>query len=180
MTNTLSRLRDALTTEVARWERVEAFTAMDAHRMLAAFRALAAPPPHGDHAEVDAGPDRCTGLTARWCPIHGDCSCDAVEGLGGSACPLHAMGSNHVEGESDPLAALAATPDARPDPRATLDWIEHNVSGGLHLVATARAKAHVDPRLDLIALEWIRANDPAALPASPQATTPAPSHDAKE
>jgi hypothetical protein len=72
-------------------------------------------------------------------------------------------------------AALAATPDARPDPRATLDWIEHNVSGGLHLVATARAKAHVDPRLDLIALEWIRANDPAALPASPQATTPRPS-----
>jgi hypothetical protein len=170
MTNTLSRLRDALTTEVARWERVEAFTAMDAHRMLAAFRALAAPPPHGDHAEVDAGPDRCTGLTARWCPVHGDCSCDAVEGLGGSACPLHAMDSNHVEGEIDPRAALAATPDARPDPTTLCRDCNVWDSAGDWCNTVLARRYGTDP-----ACVKFR-----ALPASPQATTPAPSHDAKE
>ncbi|MCA1833013.1 MAG: hypothetical protein ABR520_11125 [Mycobacteriales bacterium] len=41
----------------------------------------------------------CNGLTARWCPRCGDCSCgegEAVE-LNDPGCPLHAPGSKHAE-----------------------------------------------------------------------------------
>ena len=52
----------------------------------------------------------CTGLTARWCPIHGDCDCPAAEpdrcGLPNSValqppldrpgCPLHGRWSTHA------------------------------------------------------------------------------------
>lgn len=53
-------------------------------------------------------PERdCTGLTATWCPVHGDCTCtrheDSVEvdfdEMG--TCPLHAHGSDHAEGDND-------------------------------------------------------------------------------
>ena len=42
----------------------------------------------------------CTGVSASWCPIHGDCSC--VEGSDNfhndDDCPLHSAASNHAEG----------------------------------------------------------------------------------
>lgn len=38
--------------------------------------------------------ESCTGLTARWCPIHGDCVCDDMDDL---ACPLHRTDSDHAE-----------------------------------------------------------------------------------
>lgn len=45
----------------------------------------------------------CTGLTARWCPVHGDCACpdDSIPELHVTAtlddpqCPLHKPGSGH-------------------------------------------------------------------------------------
>jgi hypothetical protein len=40
----------------------------------------------------------CTGLTDRWCPIHGDCTCEDVE-IGGpdsEDCPLHGTESTHL------------------------------------------------------------------------------------
>lgn len=37
----------------------------------------------------------CTGLTASWCPICGDCCCDSEEGLDDPSCPLHAIGTPH-------------------------------------------------------------------------------------
>ncbi|MCH7475487.1 MAG: hypothetical protein IIA27_12535 [Gemmatimonadetes bacterium] len=54
----------------------------------------------------------CTGVAARWCPIHGDCDCDP-EGDGddagqwgysgvdqdGNECPLHGDHSAHAEPE---------------------------------------------------------------------------------
>lgn len=44
--------------------------------------------------------DRCTGMTAIWCPRCGDCKCPLNEAgersLDGSACPLHAPDSAHA------------------------------------------------------------------------------------
>ncbi len=48
----------------------------------------------------------CTGLTAVWCPVHGDCTCDedvltALYGPGPGdyeRCPLHSPFSDHAEG----------------------------------------------------------------------------------
>lgn len=37
----------------------------------------------------------CTGLTARWCPIHGDCTCHGDE-LDDSLCALHSPASEHA------------------------------------------------------------------------------------
>jgi hypothetical protein len=45
----------------------------------------------------------CTGISARWCPIHGDCVCPEIPGSGGEidmnsdACPLHSFSSRHGE-----------------------------------------------------------------------------------
>ena len=43
--------------------------------------------------------EQCTGLTATWCPIHGDCRCPRNEfgdrTFDGSGCPLHAIDSSH-------------------------------------------------------------------------------------
>lgn len=46
----------------------------------------------------------CTGPSATWCPIHGDCRCPHVNGdpqqgrtLEDPACPLHALGSLHAD-----------------------------------------------------------------------------------
>jgi hypothetical protein len=38
----------------------------------------------------------CTGLTAQWCPQHGDCACpDRTQAMDDPACPLHAPTSDH-------------------------------------------------------------------------------------
>jgi hypothetical protein len=38
----------------------------------------------------------CTGLTASWCPIHGDCTCpDCSEALDDTDCRLHRATSTH-------------------------------------------------------------------------------------
>ena len=42
---------------------------------------------------------RCTGLTARWCPIHGDCTCsqdDSDSDYNDDGCPLHGVKSDHA------------------------------------------------------------------------------------
>lgn len=36
----------------------------------------------------------CTGVTASWCPVHGDCRCDPPT-LDSRLCPLHAPTSDH-------------------------------------------------------------------------------------
>lgn len=51
----------------------------------------------------------CTSVSARWCPIHGDCTCadnpENQDSWGGpldldeSDCPLHGRTSTHAEGE---------------------------------------------------------------------------------
>jgi hypothetical protein len=63
--------------------------------------------------------ETCTGLTASWCPIHGDCTCprhgdaanpDTSEGMRGEvingqmedpSCPLHAPSSGHSGSRAD-------------------------------------------------------------------------------
>ena len=46
---------------------------------------------------------QCTGVSAGWCPIHGDCTCPEIPGSGGEIdmnsedCPLHASSSTHGE-----------------------------------------------------------------------------------
>lgn len=45
----------------------------------------------------------CTGLTARWCPAHGDCTCPRDPGIetdmDDEGCPLHGSESDHPVGE---------------------------------------------------------------------------------
>ncbi len=49
---------------------------------------------------------RCTGLTARWCPIHGDCTCPnpadrddfGPSDMDDMHCPLHGEASDHPIG----------------------------------------------------------------------------------
>ena len=52
---------------------------------------------------------RCTGQSARWCPVHGDCKCaEPVLGpLDDPACPLHAPTSEHAHYPSERLEAAA-------------------------------------------------------------------------
>jgi hypothetical protein len=43
----------------------------------------------------------CTGLTAFWCPVHGDCTCERTYYgdccFDSPSCPLHAPQSQHAE-----------------------------------------------------------------------------------
>lgn len=38
---------------------------------------------------------QCTGITASWCPVHGDCTCSRSEHLDDPNCMLHAALSSH-------------------------------------------------------------------------------------
>lgn len=79
-----------------------------------------------------AAPAPCTGITATWCPVHGECKCPPADGdphsLSDPGCPLHAPGSAHGEPAPAPdapgttgtperhcLACLQ--PSAKPAPR---------------------------------------------------------------
>ena len=48
----------------------------------------------------------CTGISAGWCPVHGDCVCPYDEDNGhdftNEACPLHGTTSAHGDDEEDP------------------------------------------------------------------------------
>lgn len=73
-----------------------------AHRLR---RALPAPAPA---APPRAAPT-CTGRTAVWCPVHGDCRCPRDEAgevteMDGAGCPLHAWDSMHGEPSPAPRA----------------------------------------------------------------------------
>ncbi len=41
----------------------------------------------------------CTGVAARWCPIHGDCVCDPDEEQHTQDCPLHSPTSTHAQAD---------------------------------------------------------------------------------
>lgn len=41
--------------------------------------------------------DRCTSLSARWCPNHGDCTCDGDQDLDDLLCPLHGPSTSHAD-----------------------------------------------------------------------------------
>lgn len=42
----------------------------------------------------------CTGLTAAWCPVHGNCTCDREsDSWNEFDCPLHNQASTHPEGQ---------------------------------------------------------------------------------
>lgn len=49
--------------------------------------------------------ERCTGLAATWCPVHGDCLCESQENgersLNDAECPLHSRHSDHAERAED-------------------------------------------------------------------------------
>ncbi len=57
-------------------------------------------------AVAPSSTSRCSGLTASWCPVHGDCLCPELRGPGAgpgersftySGCPLHSPASDHAE-----------------------------------------------------------------------------------
>lgn len=68
-------------------------------------RSPAGRPDGSDAAQDGSG---CTGLTARWCPIHGDCTCDRDDYGSGDmndpTCPLHRTSSTHAERDAQPAA----------------------------------------------------------------------------
>lgn len=40
----------------------------------------------------------CTGVSASWCPVHGDCRCpDPLDDMNDWNCPLHSSQSSHAE-----------------------------------------------------------------------------------
>lgn len=39
----------------------------------------------------------CTGISAVWCPIHGDCTCSDPNDKNDDDCPLHSGASRHGE-----------------------------------------------------------------------------------
>ena len=46
----------------------------------------------------------CTGVSAGWCPIHGDCTCPRPDlAKDDPKCPLHAVTSTHAEGDGEAL-----------------------------------------------------------------------------
>lgn len=60
----------------------------------------------------------CTGITASWCPNHGDCTCpwrDGDEDKGRTfdspQCPLHAEESDHAEVDMRDVLAVAFETD---------------------------------------------------------------------
>lgn len=44
----------------------------------------------------------CTGISARWCPVHGDCTCPDESDLCEEWCPLHGLASSHAEEAETP------------------------------------------------------------------------------
>lgn len=49
-------------------------------------------------AEDAVAVPECTGLTAAWCPVHGNCTCDREsDSWNEFDCPLHNQGSTHAE-----------------------------------------------------------------------------------
>lgn len=52
--------------------------------------------------------ERCTGLSATWCPIHGDCKCEG-EDRASYQCPLHSPTSSH-----GPASPPSPAPEAAP------------------------------------------------------------------
>lgn len=66
---------------------------------------------------------RCTGLTAVWCPVHGDCRCREREqgNYNDRDCPLHAPGSSHGDDYLDAREPLHSGANALLELRA---WIE--------------------------------------------------------
>lgn len=49
--------------------------------------------------------EHCTGVAARWCPVHGTCACAEDMRFNDPACPLHASESSHAAAYAgdDPL-----------------------------------------------------------------------------
>lgn len=47
---------------------------------------------------TDQNENECTGLTARWCPLHGSCACayGGENDLDDPDCPLHGTESEHA------------------------------------------------------------------------------------
>ncbi len=66
------------------------------------------PPKEATQPPETSGSRACTGLTARWCPIHGTCTCPnpaddddfGPSDLNSPDCPLHSSESSHAEPET--------------------------------------------------------------------------------
>lgn len=90
--------------------------------------------------------NECTGATAAWCPVHGDCACPRTDGgpsLDHPACPLHGPASTHGE-EPEPTLAPAMLACLRGEHEDSGAWISNqglvfaSLSGtpqrGIHMV----------------------------------------------
>lgn len=94
----------------------------------------------------------CTGLAARWCEIHGDCTCPEDAALNSHGCPLHGANTKHGDPE--------LTGDAAAMTSAVERWTKLDR-------ACAAIEAGVDPVDALADLEEDdSASDVAAVPTS--------------
>lgn len=58
-------------------------------------------------------PIECTGISAGWCPLCGDCTCRDPENLNGDDCPLHSAASPHGEVPAYETVWGTFTPEGR-------------------------------------------------------------------
>lgn len=78
---------------------------------------------------LKAAPHGCTGMTARWCPVHGRCTCGGddpeceTHDMDDADCPLHGAASTHAEKDEEdiPSDATAEAPAAETSERLAGD-----------------------------------------------------------
>jgi hypothetical protein len=72
------------------------------------------------------GPE-CTGISATWCPVHGDCQCpvepNGERWLDDDGCPLHAATSLHAEPSEAQLIVVDRKGEMH-DPLKVAEWLD--------------------------------------------------------
>lgn len=67
--------------------------------------------------------NQCTGISAGWCPIHGDCICKDPYDKNDYDCPLHSESSTH--GELQGIQTAWGFIEFHDDENNQDDWIEN-------------------------------------------------------
>lgn len=121
-------------------------------------------------------PAACTGISASWCPVHGDCKCPrhtdgAMEGevnegqMGADQCPLHSPESPHGEPEPSLDGDVASIIEALSGKRVARSWPYTTPSG--HTYWEPGTFAELQERANDAAQAWIETWDPREHPPEP-------------
>lgn len=69
----------------------------------------------------------CSGISARWCPVHGDCICQAAEendlpDLNHTDCPLHGTATDHGDMWEEQLRVERVADRLKRPAGPAMDW----------------------------------------------------------